>query len=102
MGSVAAAMSERGFTVTGSDENVYPPMSTFLEKRNIALFSGYRAENIPANADVVVIGNAIKRGNLEAEEVLNRKLFYLYLPEVLKNYFLSSRNNFVLSGKHGK
>ncbi len=80
MGSVAAAMSERGFTVTGSDENIYPPMSTFLEERKIALSSGYRAENIPANADVVVIGNAIKRGNPEAEAVLNRKLFYLSLP----------------------
>ena len=63
MGSVAAALRERGFTVTGSDENVYPPMSTFLEQCSIALFSGYRAENIPAKADVVVIGNAIKRGN---------------------------------------
>jgi len=102
MGSVAAAMSERGFTVTGSDENIYPPMSTFLEKRKIALSSGYRAENIPANADVVVIGNAIKRGNPEAEAVLNRKLFYLSLPEVLKNYFLRGRHNLVVTGTHGK
>src|SRR6266403_1443955 len=102
MGSVAAALSERGFTVTGSDENVYPPMSTFLEQRNIALCSGYRAENIPAKADVVVIGNAIKRGNPEAEAVLNRKLFYLSLPEVLKNYFLRGRHNLVVTGTHGK
>src|SRR6195256_6544189 len=102
MGSVAAAMSERGFIVTGSGENIYPPMSTFLEKRKIALFSGYRAENIPANADVVVIGNAIKRGNPEAEAVLNRKLFYLSLPEVLKNYFLRGRHNLVVTGTHGK
>src|SRR5436305_14438839 len=102
MGSVAAAMSERGFTVSGSDENIYPPMSTFLEKRKIALSSGYRAENIPANADVVVIGNAIKRGNPEAEAVLNRKLFYLSLPEVLKNYFLRGRHNLVVTGTHGK
>ncbi len=102
MGSVAAAMSERDFTVTGSDENIYPPMSTFLEKRKIALSSGYRAENIPANADVVVIGNAIKRGNPEAEAVLNRKLFYLSLPEVLKNYFLRGRHNLVVTGTHGK
>src|SRR5213595_2705763 len=102
MGSVAAAMSERGFTVTGSDENIYPPMSTFLEERKIALFSGYRAENIPANADVVVIGNAIKRGNPEAEAVLNRKLLYLSLPEVLKNYFLRGRHNLVVTGTHGK
>jgi UDP-N-acetylmuramate: L-alanyl-gamma-D-glutamyl-meso-diaminopimelate ligase len=102
MGSVAAALSERGFTVTGSDENIYPPMSTFLEERKIALFSGYRAENIPAKADVVVIGNAIKRGNPEAEAVLNRKLFYLSLPEVLKNYFLLGRHNLVVTGTHGK
>src|SRR5881296_3344776 len=102
MGSVAAEMSKRGFTVTGSDENIYPPISTFLEKRKIALFSGYRAENIPANADVVVIGNAIKRGNAEAEAVLNRKLFYLSLPEVLKNYFLRGRHNLVVTGTHGK
>src|SRR6267154_657002 len=102
MGSVAAALCERGFTVTGSDENVYPPMSTFLEQRNIALCSGYRAENIPAKANVVVIGNAIKRGNPEAEAVLNRKLFYLSLPEVLKNYFLRGRHNLVVTGTHGK
>jgi UDP-N-acetylmuramate: L-alanyl-gamma-D-glutamyl-meso-diaminopimelate ligase len=102
MGSVAAALSERGFTVTGSDENIYPPMSTFLEERKIALFSGYRAENIPAKADVVVIGNAIKRGNPEAEAILSRKLFYLSLPEVLKNYFLRGRHNLVVTGTHGK
>src|SRR6516225_9057964 len=102
MASVAAALQERGFKVTGSDENVYPPMSTFLEERKIALFSGYRAENIPAKADVVVIGNAIKRGNQEAEAVLNRKLFYLSLPEVLKNYFLRGRHNLVVTGTHGK
>src|SRR5438477_12791033 len=77
-------------------------MSTFLEQRNIALFSGYRAENIPAKADVVVIGNAIKRGNPEVEAVLNRKLFYLSLPEVLKNYFLCGCHNLVVTGTHGK
>ena len=102
MGSIAAALGERGFRVTGSDENVYPPMSIFLEKKGIALTEGYRAENIPANVDVVVIGNAIKRGNPELEAVLNRKLFYLSLPEVLKNYFLRDRHNLVVTGTHGK
>jgi len=102
MGSVAAALGERGFRVTGSDENVYPPMSIFLKKKGIALTEGYRAENIPANVDVVVIGNAIKRGNPEVEAVLNRKLFYLSLPEVLKNYFLRGRHNLVVTGTHGK
>jgi UDP-N-acetylmuramate: L-alanyl-gamma-D-glutamyl-meso-diaminopimelate ligase len=102
MGSVAAALRERGFTVTGSDENIYPPMSIFLEQRGIALNAGYRAENIPADVDVVVIGNAIKRGNPEVEATLNRKLFYLSLPEVLKNYFLRERHNLVVTGTHGK
>jgi UDP-N-acetylmuramate: L-alanyl-gamma-D-glutamyl-meso-diaminopimelate ligase len=102
MGSVAAALRDRGFSVTGSDENIYPPMSTFLEKKGVALQEGYRAENIPADVDVVVIGNAIKRGNPEVEAVLNRKLFYLSLPEVLKNYFLRGRHNLVVTGTHGK
>src|SRR2546421_4261210 len=78
-------------------------MSTFLEQRGIALTAGYRAENIPAKTDVVVvIGNAMKRGNPEVEAVLNRKLFYLSLPEVLKNYFLRGRHNLVVTGTHGK
>jgi UDP-N-acetylmuramate: L-alanyl-gamma-D-glutamyl-meso-diaminopimelate ligase len=102
MGSVAAALRERDFKVTGSDENIYPPMSIFLEKKGIAPKEGYRAENIPADADVVVIGNAIKRGNPEVEAVLNRKIFYLSLPEVLRNYFLRGRHNLVVTGTHGK
>jgi UDP-N-acetylmuramate: L-alanyl-gamma-D-glutamyl-meso-diaminopimelate ligase len=102
MASVAAALKERGFKVTGSDENVYPPMSTFLQEKGISSKEGYGAENIPADADVVVIGNAIKRGNPEVEAVLNRKLLYLSLPEVLKNYFLRGRHNLVVTGTHGK
>jgi UDP-N-acetylmuramate: L-alanyl-gamma-D-glutamyl-meso-diaminopimelate ligase len=66
------------------------------------LKEGYRAENIPIDADVVVIGNAMKRGNPEVEAVLNRKLLYLSLPEVLKNYFLRGRHNLVVTGTHGK
>jgi len=102
MASVAAALQERGFKVSGSDENVYPPMSTFLQKKGITLKQGYRADNVPVDADVVVIGNVMKRGNPEVEAVLNRKLFYLSLPEVLKNYFLRGRHNLVVTGTHGK
>src|SRR2546426_906927 len=102
MASVAAALQERGFKVTGSDENVYPPMSHFLEKKGIALNAGFRAENIPTGVEVVVIGNAMKRGNPEVEAVLNRKLFYLSLPEVLKEYFLRGKHNLVVTGTHGK
>src|SRR5438067_2610555 len=102
MGAVAAELQDRGFRVTGSDEKVYTPISPFLEKKGIALKEGFRAENIPADADLIVIGNAMKRGNPEVEAVLNRKLFYLSLPEVLKNYFLRGRHNLVVTGTHGK
>src|SRR5438034_1732423 len=102
MASVAAALQERGFKITGSDENVYPPMSNFLEQKGIVPKEGYRAENIPADTDVVIIGNAMKRGNPEVEAVLNGKLFYLSLPEVLKNHFLRGRHNLVVTGTHGK
>ncbi len=102
MGSVAAALRDRGFVVTGSDENIYPPMSTFLEKRKVALHQGYRAENLSDDIDIVVIGNAITRGNPEVEAVLNRKLYYLSLPEVLKEFFLRGRHNLVVTGTHGK
>lgn len=102
MGSVALALRERGFAVTGSDENIYPPMSTFLENHGVKLNQGYRAENIPDDADVVVIGNAIKRGNPEVEAVLNRKLYYLALPQVLQQFFLRDRHNLVVTGTHGK
>jgi UDP-N-acetylmuramate: L-alanyl-gamma-D-glutamyl-meso-diaminopimelate ligase len=102
MGSVAAALRERGFVVTGSDASVYPPMSTFLESKGITLSSGYRPENIPADADVIVIGNAMTRGNPEVEAVLNRKLYYVSLPQLLKELFLWGRHNLVVTGTHGK
>ncbi len=102
MGSVAAAMQAKGFTVTGSDENVYPPMSTFLEDQGVTIFPGYKAENIPETAEVIVVGNAISRGNKEAEAALSRKLLYVSLPEVLKEHFLRGKSNLVVSGTHGK
>ena len=102
MGSVAAALRDRGFTVTGSDESIYPPMSTFLASRGVALNEGYKAENIPANAEIIVIGNAMKRGNPEVEAVLNRKLYYMSLPAVLRRFFLHGKHNLVVTGTHGK
>ena len=102
MGAVAAAMKRRGFTVTGSDTNIYPPMSDFLRGEGIEISEGYKEENLPTGADVVVIGNAISRGNPEAEAALDRKLLYHSLPEVMKDYFLRGKRNFVVSGTHGK
>lgn len=101
MGAVAAAMRDNGFTVTGQDDNVYPPMSTFLESKGIAITKGFQPEDIPA-ADLIVIGNAMSRGNPAVESVLNRKLLYLSLPETLKHFVLRGRSNLVVTGTHGK
>lgn len=101
MGAVATAMKEQGWHVTGSDEKPYPPLSDFLVARGISLKLGYCAENLPEKA-LIVVGNAISRGNVELEAVLNRKLQYVSLPELLHNTFLQGRHNLVVTGTHGK
>ena len=93
MGAVAAAIRDLGFVISGSDENVYPPMSTFLAKKQIPIFAGYRPENVPDDVDLVVIGNAIFRGNPELESVLKRKLLYRSLPETIKARRKASRQD---------
>jgi len=102
MGSAAAALRAIGHTISGSDQKVYPPMSTMLEKCGIRLMEGYRAENLPAGADCIVIGNAISRGNPEVEAVLERRLPYTSLSELLRREVLQGRRNFVVAGTHGK
>ncbi|HEY6169320.1 MAG TPA: UDP-N-acetylmuramate:L-alanyl-gamma-D-glutamyl-meso-diaminopimelate ligase, partial [Verrucomicrobiae bacterium] len=102
MASAAAAMQERGFTVTGSDQNVYPPMSTFLAGRKIDVFNGYGESNLAHKPDLVVIGNAMSRGNPEVEAVLERKLRYCSLPELLKEFFIRGKRSLVVCGTHGK
>ena len=102
MGAVASAMARRGYTVSGSDANVYPPMSTFLQEEGIPVAQGYKPEHIPAEADLVVIGNAMSRGNAEVEAVLERGLRYMSLPEVMKEFFLWGKKNLVVTGTHGK
>lgn len=102
MGSVAAAMRDRGFHVSGQDDNVYPPMSTFLAEKGVAITKGYEPDDIPEAADFVVIGNAMTRGKPAVEAVLNRKLLYLSLPETLKQFFLRGKHNLVVTGTHGK
>lgn len=102
MGAVASAMARKGYNITGSDENVYPPMSTFLEEEGIRIFQGYKPENIPAETDLVVIGNAMSRGNAEVEAVLERGMRYMSLPEAMKEFFLWGKQNYVVTGTHGK
>src|SRR5262252_6303659 len=102
MASAAAAMKDKGFTVTGSDQNVYPPMSTFLASRHIEVMNGYAERNLAHKPDLVVIGNAVSRGNPEAEYVLDHKLRYCSLPELLKEFFIRGKRSIVVSGTHGK
>ena len=102
MGAVASAMARKGYIVTGTDANVYPPMSTFLENEGIQIFQGYNPANIPADADLVVIGNAMSRGNIEVEAVLDSRLRYMSLPETMKEFFLWGKRNLVVTGTHGK
>ncbi len=102
MASAAAAMQEKGVQVTGSDQNVYPPMSTFLADRKIEVISGYAEQNLAHKPDLVVIGNAISRGNPEAEYVLDHKLPHCSLPELLKHFFIQGKRALVVTGTHGK
>ena len=102
MGSAAAALRMAGHAITGSDQKVYPPMSTMLEKCGITLLEGYKPENLPADADCIVVGNAISRGNAEVEAVLERRLPYTSLAELLRSEVLQGRRNFVVTGTHGK
>ncbi len=102
MAAVAAALKEKGLEVSGSDQNIYPPMSTFLAGRGIEVMGGYLETNLAHNPDLVVVGNAISRGNPEAEAVLDRKMRYCSLPELLKEYFIRGKRSVVITGTHGK
>ena len=102
MAGVAALCRELGYTVTGSDENVYPPMSTFLESRGIRILPGYRETNLDHRPDLIVIGNAMKRGNPEVEQILDARLRYCSLPELVRELFLTGKHSVVIAGTHGK
>jgi UDP-N-acetylmuramate: L-alanyl-gamma-D-glutamyl-meso-diaminopimelate ligase len=102
MATVAAMMKHRGIDVRGSDQDVYPPMSDFLAAEGIPTLSGYRAENVTGDLDIVVVGNAISRGNVELEEVLDRKIRYCSLPEAIREHFLWGAQSIVIAGTHGK
>ena len=102
MASLAGLLREGGHEVTGSDQDVYPPMSTQLEALGIAVLSPYAAGNVPADADLVVIGNALSRGNPEVEAVLDRRQRMTSLPALLAEEFLRPRRSLVVAGTHGK
>jgi UDP-N-acetylmuramate: L-alanyl-gamma-D-glutamyl-meso-diaminopimelate ligase len=102
MATLAALLKHKGIDVVGSDADVYPPMSDFLAAEGIPAFTGYRPEHIADDIDLVVVGNAISRGNPELEEVLDRKIRYCSLPEAVREHFLWSARSIVVAGTHGK
>jgi UDP-N-acetylmuramate: L-alanyl-gamma-D-glutamyl-meso-diaminopimelate ligase len=102
MATLAAMLKARGHDVQGSDHGMYPPMSEFLAAQGIRTFDGYRAGQITGDLELVVIGNAISRGNPELEEVLDRKIRYRSLPEAIREQFLWDARSIVIAGTHGK
>ncbi len=102
MASLAAMLKESGYEVSGSDEGVYPPMSDFLVQRQIRVARGYDPRNLQPEPDLVVVGNALSRGNPEIEYVLNLRLPFVSFPEALKIFFLREKIPVVVTGTHGK
>jgi len=102
MASLAGMLQARGHHVTGSDLNVYPPMSTMLQQLGINVFEGFKREHLTPAPDCVIVGNAIPRGNPEVEETLRRKLLYRSQAEVVKEEFIRGRHSLAIAGTHGK
>ena len=102
MAPLAGMLRESGFKVTGSDAGVYPPASTLLESLQIPYASSFDAKNLTPSPDLIVVGNAISRGNVEVEEMLDHRLPHRSLPEILEEEFLPGRHSIVVSGTHGK
>jgi UDP-N-acetylmuramate: L-alanyl-gamma-D-glutamyl-meso-diaminopimelate ligase len=102
MASAAAAMLEKGYSVTGSDNNVYEPMASFLSSRKIEVMNGYAEANLTHKPDLVVVGNAVSRGNPEAEYCLDHRLRFCSLPDLLREFFIRGKRSLVVAGTHGK
>jgi len=102
MAAMAGMLKERGFSVTGSDQNVYPPMSDFLARSGIDVMEGYRAENLDPRPDLVIVGNVIQAVFAEAEALAELKIPYLSMPQALGHFFLQDLTSLVVAGTHGK
>ncbi len=102
MATLAALLKRRGHDVRGSDEGVYPPMDEFLAREEIPVLIGFTPEHITPDVSLVVVGNAISRGNPELETVLDRKIRHCSLPEAIREHFLWGAHSIVIAGTHGK
>jgi UDP-N-acetylmuramate: L-alanyl-gamma-D-glutamyl-meso-diaminopimelate ligase len=102
MASLAGMLQERGFRVTGSDAASYPPMSNFLESLGIPVAQPFAEANLVPRPDLIVVGNALSRGNVELERVLNDRIPFCSLPQILHDEFLAGKEVLVVAGTHGK
>ena len=102
MAPLAGMLAESGYRVTGSDAGVYPPASTLLESLGIKWSDGFSEENLQPHPNLVVIANALPRGNPEIEYVLDHKIPYMSLPQAIEEFFLPGHDSIVISGTHGK
>jgi UDP-N-acetylmuramate: L-alanyl-gamma-D-glutamyl-meso-diaminopimelate ligase len=102
MGALAGMLKEKGLQVTGSDTQVYPPMSTFLASLDIRIFQGYSPDNINHHPDLVIVGNVIRRENEEVRGLAEKKIPFVSFPQALKYFFLREKIPLVVAGTHGK
>ena len=102
MASLAGMLAERGFRVTGSDAAGYPPMSDFLAQLGIQVAQPFAAANLTPRPDLVIVGNAISRGNPELEEALDQRIQFCSMPQILHDEFLRGKEVLVVAGTHGK
>ncbi|MFC1831140.1 UDP-N-acetylmuramate:L-alanyl-gamma-D-glutamyl-meso-diaminopimelate ligase [Thermodesulfobacteriota bacterium] len=102
MAALAGMLKESGYAVSGSDANVYPPMSDFLKQIDVTVFSGYKPENLHPPADLVIVGNVISKPNPEAQELARLRLPYLSMPQAIGNFYISGKRSLVVTGTHGK
>ncbi len=102
MGALASMLNDMGYDVTGSDNNVYPPMSDFLLEKGIELFEGFRGENIPDDIDLVIVGNAVSGNNPEAVEMIHRKLPFCSMPQAVNRFVAMGKKIILVTGTHGK
>ncbi|HJT01547.1 MAG TPA: Mur ligase domain-containing protein, partial [Terriglobales bacterium] len=102
MASLAGMLKQRGFKLTGSDAAAYPPMSDFLAGLGIPVAQPYAEANLQPHPDLVVVGNAISRGNVELEYLLDHRIPFCSLPQILHDEFLRGREVIAIAGTHGK
>src|SRR5262245_15557887 len=102
MGTLAGMLKAKGFQVTGSDDNVYPPMSEMLAQWGIPILKGFKSENLNPLPDLVIVGNAVSKTNPEVVALLESGIRYVSLPQALGEFFLEGKTSLVVAGTHGK